>query len=147
LINLVEEGTSPEDFLNVCILAKEGGKPYISSESSQIPDNATVTRRMKQELSLSELNVNRWSIISEGDVSIDLDSPTIEELNEKFANKDYAIDFKYEENIDNVLDPEVTFRNCTLHMLLDCHNHQQQWLCFLLPQNHFQNVLHCRILM
>jgi hypothetical protein len=38
---------------------------------------------MKQELSLSELNVNRWSIISEGDVSIDLDSPTIEELNEK----------------------------------------------------------------
>lgn len=108
LIKLVEEGTSPEDFLNVCILAKEGGKTYISSESSQIPDNATVTRRMKQELSLSELNVNRWSIISEGDVSIDLNSPTIEELNEKFANIDYAIDFKYEENIDNVLDDEIT---------------------------------------
>lgn len=108
LINLVEEGTSPEDFLNVCILAKEGGKTYISSESNQIPVNATVTRRIKQELSLSELNVNRWSIISEGDVSIDLNSPTIEELNEKFANIDYAINFKYEENIDNVLDDEMT---------------------------------------
>jgi hypothetical protein len=41
---------------------------------------------MKQELRLSQLNDNRWSIISEGAVSIDLDSPTIEEINEKFQN-------------------------------------------------------------
>lgn len=106
LINL-PEGADTEDYLNVCILAKEAGKTYISSESNKYSDRSTVTKRMK-ELGLSELNINRWSIISEGDVSLDLNSPTIEELNERFANIDYPIDFKYEDNIDNILDDEIS---------------------------------------
>ncbi|VDI80362.1 Hypothetical predicted protein [Mytilus galloprovincialis] len=44
------------------------------------------------------------------DVDIELNSPTIEELNERFANIDYAIDFKYEENIDNILDDEMAVK-------------------------------------
>ncbi|CAG2223105.1 unnamed protein product [Mytilus edulis] len=45
-----------------------------------------------------------------GDVDIELNYPTIDELNELFANIDYAIDFKYEENIDNILDDEMAVK-------------------------------------
>ncbi|VDI07789.1 Hypothetical predicted protein [Mytilus galloprovincialis] len=111
LIDLVPEGANAQDYLNVCILAEEAGKSYNSTESTlTAPDNPRIQKRVKRQLSLTDLNINRWSIISEGDVDIELNSPTIEELNERFANIDYAIDFKYEENIDNILDDEMAVK-------------------------------------
>ncbi|CAG2188600.1 unnamed protein product [Mytilus edulis] len=113
LIDLVPEGANAQDYLNVCILAEEAGKSYNSTESTlTAADNPRIQipTRVKRQLSLTDLNINRWSIISEGDVDIELNSPTIEELNERFANIDYAIDFKYEENIDNILDDEMAVK-------------------------------------
>lgn len=101
ILDCVPEGATTEDYLNVCILAEEAGKSYHTSENK---DNTKTS--CARQLDLKELNTNRWSIISEGDVSIDLNSPTIEELNERFSQIDYQVDFKYEENIDNVLDDE-----------------------------------------
>lgn len=48
----------------------------------------------------------RWSIISEGD--IDLTSPTIEALPDSFSNLEYKISFEYEDNVDSVLESDVT---------------------------------------
>ncbi|CAC5364223.1 unnamed protein product [Mytilus coruscus] len=45
-------------------------------------------------------------VLKFSDVDIELNSPTIDELNERFAN----IDFKYEENIDNILDDEMAVK-------------------------------------
>ncbi|CAC5371742.1 unnamed protein product [Mytilus coruscus] len=99
------------DLIDLLPEAEEAGKSYNSTESTlTAADNKRIPKRVKRQLSLTDLNVNRWSIISEGDVDIELNSPTIEELNERFANIDYAIDFKYEEHIDNILDDEMAVK-------------------------------------
>ena len=46
----------------------------------------------------------RWSIISDGDVSLDLNSPTMDDLREQFSNLEHTVDFEYENNVDTVLE-------------------------------------------
>ncbi|XP_033726877.1 uncharacterized protein LOC117316423 [Pecten maximus] len=60
---------------------------------------------LQSRLQLQDLNC-RWSIISEGD--IDLTSPTIEALRESFSNLEHKVSFEYEDNVDSVLESDVT---------------------------------------
>lgn len=90
--------------LNVCFAEKDN-KHSTPDYKTYLRDSDRKTPR--QQLSLNNLNC-RWSIISDGDISIDLNaSPILEDIENDFFNLEHNISFEYEDNVDLVLDDEL----------------------------------------
>ncbi|KAK3088760.1 hypothetical protein FSP39_023459 [Pinctada imbricata] len=63
----------------------------------------SVELRSRKDRTNTEISY-RWSIISEGDISIDLDPSTIDSLSEQFKSLQYNCSFEYEDKLDLVLE-------------------------------------------